>query len=111
MDNEVYNNPTSHLIDYLACQGVMMQEDPFIPKGSELKASDETDDSSQNNIDTTNEANNEVTNNIETPVQTEQVQPEMQAQIKQVQSEVQTQTSFTQEAPANVNVDTVQKCK
>ena len=38
MDNEVYNNPTSHLIDYLASQGVVMQEDPFIPKGSELKA-------------------------------------------------------------------------
>ena len=37
MENEVYNNPTSHLIDYLASQGVMMQEDPFIPKGSELQ--------------------------------------------------------------------------
>ena len=101
MDNEVYNNPTQHLIDYLASQGVMMQEDPFIPKGSELKASDETDDSSQNNIDTTNEANNEVTNNIETPVQT-----------NQVQSEVQVQTSFvpqkTFDVPANVNVDAVQ---
>ena len=34
MENEVYNNPTSHLIDYLASQGVMMQEDPFIPKES-----------------------------------------------------------------------------
>lgn len=32
MDNEVYNNPTQHLIDYLASQGVMMPEDPFIPK-------------------------------------------------------------------------------
>lgn len=44
MGNEVYNNPTSHLIDYLASQGVMMQEDPFIPKGSEIQeASDEND--------------------------------------------------------------------
>ena len=35
--NEVYNNPTSHLIDYLSSQGVTMQEDPFIPKESEIK--------------------------------------------------------------------------
>lgn len=52
MDNEVYNNPTSHLIDYLASQGVMMQEDPFIPKGSELKAIDEeNNNNNENNID------------------------------------------------------------
>lgn len=50
MDNEVYNNPTSHLIDYLASQGVMMQEDPFIPKGSELKAVDE-ENNNENNTD------------------------------------------------------------
>src|SRR5574344_1498002 len=35
--NEKYNNPTKHLIDYLAAQGVMMREDPFIPKDSVLK--------------------------------------------------------------------------
>lgn len=95
MDNEVYNNPTQHLIDYLASQGVMMQEDPFIPKGSELKASDEADNNVQSGVDTTNEVNN-----VEVPVQTEQVQPEVQAQ-----------TSVTQEVPvvpANVNVDAVQ---
>ena len=52
MDNEVYNNPTQHLIDYLASQGVMMQEDPFIPKGSELKAVDEeNNNNNENNID------------------------------------------------------------
>ena len=49
MDNEVYNNPTQHLIDYLASQGVMMQEDPFIPKGSELKAVDEENNNNENN--------------------------------------------------------------
>ena len=95
MDNEVYNNPTQHLIDYLASQGVMMQEDPFIPKGSELKASDEADNNVQSGVDTTNEVNN-----VEVPIQTEQVQPEVQAQ-----------TSFTQEVPvvpANVNVGAVQ---
>ena len=111
MDNEVYNNPTQHLIDYLASQGVMMQEDPFIPKGSELKASDETDDSSQNNVNTTNEANNEVTNNIETSVQTVQApldtsaveiaQPEIPAQTNIVPSEVPVET-------ASVNPSVVQ---
>src|SRR5574344_68944 len=35
--NESYSNPTSHLIDYMAAQGVMMREDPFIPKESEVK--------------------------------------------------------------------------
>jgi pilus assembly protein CpaF len=35
--NVTLNNPTSHLIDYLASQGVMMQEDPFVPKGAEIK--------------------------------------------------------------------------
>jgi len=40
-DNETYNNPTSHLIDYLASQGVVMKEDPFIQKGNEIKESNE----------------------------------------------------------------------
>lgn len=52
MDNEVYNNPTQHLIDYLASQGVMMPEDPFIPKGSELKSSEEK--TTSENAETTN---------------------------------------------------------
>lgn len=37
--NEKYNNPTSHLIDYLASQGVLMREDPFIPKEGVLRDS------------------------------------------------------------------------
>ena len=41
--NETYNNPTSHLIDYLASQGVVMREDPFIPKGEIMQAADESD--------------------------------------------------------------------
>ena len=46
--NERYNNPTSHLIDYLASQGVVMREDPFIPKDAAItesteEASGETD--------------------------------------------------------------------
>ncbi|NLC48616.1 MAG: type II/IV secretion system ATPase subunit [Tenericutes bacterium] len=35
--NVVLNNPTGHLIDYLASQGVMMREDPFISKENEMK--------------------------------------------------------------------------
>ena len=65
MDNEVYNNPTQHLIDYLASQGVMMPEDPFIPKGSELKSSEEK--TTSENTETTNtDLNNEPaqTNNV-----------------------------------------------
>lgn len=42
MGNESYNNPTSHLIDYLASQGVQMREDPFIPKESQIKSEVET---------------------------------------------------------------------
>lgn len=61
MDNEVYNNPTSHLIDYLASQGVMMQEDPFIPKGSELKAVDEENNNNNEN-NTDNIENKDVVN-------------------------------------------------
>ncbi len=65
MDNEVYNNPTQHLIDYLASQGVMMPEDPFIPKGSELKSSEEK--TTSENTETTNtDLNNK-------PVQTNNV--------------------------------------
>ena len=66
MENEVYNNPTSHLIDYLASQGVMMQEDPFIPKGSELQeASDDNNNSNATGSTTeiSNTTNTEVTTN------------------------------------------------
>ena len=39
--NETYNNPTMHLIDYLASQGVVMREDPFIPKEMEISETEE----------------------------------------------------------------------
>ncbi len=41
---EHYNNPTSHLIDYLASQGVDMREDPFVPKDSAVKESENTEE-------------------------------------------------------------------
>ena len=83
MENEVYNNPTSHLIDYLASQGVMMQEDPFIPKGSELQeASDgnkEEDSASSNTneqvVSETSNVNNSPEVKIDNPVSVEQVVP------------------------------------
>ncbi len=34
---ETYNNPTQHLIDYLASQGVEMRPDPFVPIDNTLK--------------------------------------------------------------------------
>lgn len=68
MENEVYNNPTSHLIDYLASQGVMMQEDPFIPKGSELQETSDSagqeERSSQNEVPVQEEVNNQTTEQV-----------------------------------------------
>lgn len=62
MENEVYNNPTSHLIDYLASQGVMMKEDPFIPKGSELQEASDNGNSDVIVSDTDINLNTEVKN-------------------------------------------------
>ena len=42
--NETYNNPTKHLIDYLASQGIVMREDPFVPASQELTESIEESD-------------------------------------------------------------------
>jgi hypothetical protein len=49
--HETYNNPTSHLIDYLASQGVVMREDPFIPKGEEISESTEELNLDSNPVD------------------------------------------------------------
>ncbi len=59
--NETYNNPTSHLIDYLASQGVMMREDPFIPIDSTIQES-----TSENNEEHKEEVpvQNQVTNQV-----------------------------------------------
>ena len=65
MGNVTYNNPTHHLIDYMASQGVDMVEDPFIPKGSELKEVSEEDV----NLD----VSEQVINNKNQIIQTEQV--------------------------------------
>ena len=72
MGNVVYNNPTQHLIDYMASQGVEMREDPFIPKDSALTES--TEEQVINTVET-NVVNNEQVVNTENvqPVVTEQV--------------------------------------
>jgi len=49
--SETYNNPTEHLIDYLASQGVEMRPDPFVPIDSTLK------DASDEEVSVNNEAN------------------------------------------------------
>ena len=72
MGNVVYNNPTQHLIDYMASQGVEMVEDPFIPKGSEITES--TEEVVINNDEVVIENNEQVINNeVAQPVVTEQV--------------------------------------
>ena len=98
MDNEVYNNPTQHLIDYLASQGVMMQEDPFIPKGSELKSSEEG--TTSENTETTNtDLNNEVIETNNEPAQTNSVnETETTATASNIVSEVPVQPEI---APIN----------
>jgi hypothetical protein len=63
MGNVVYNNPTHHLIDYMASQGVEMQEDPFIPKGSEIK--DVSDEQVINNENVQEIVTEQVINNQE----------------------------------------------
>ena len=68
MGNVTYKNPTSHLIDYMASQGVEMQEDPFIPKGSEIKeqVNDDVINNQEvvNSADVVNDVNSQVVNNI-----------------------------------------------
>lgn len=75
MGNAKYSNPTSYLIDYLASQGVAMQEDPFIPKDAELKSQDEVPNDIVQDKETKivqeekiNEITNETKNDLETIV-------------------------------------------
>ena len=98
MENEVYNNPTSHLIDYLASQGVMMQEDPFIPKDSELQSSDETGSTGNNGAEVVTETANEEVKTQETEAQI--VEP-------QVVNPIET-TVKTASVPASQNIEMVE---
>ena len=84
--NETYNNPTSHLIDYLASQGVEMRPDPFVPIDSTLK-------------ETTEEPNVEANNDVNV-VQVEATPKEAPAETAPVEAPAETSA----EAPAEVAV-------
>ena len=48
--SETYNNPTEHLIDYLASQGVEMRPDPFVPIDNTLKDASEEPSGEQKDV-------------------------------------------------------------
>ena len=100
MENEVYNNPTSHLIDYLASQGVLMQEDPFIPKESVLQsAEDSTAQVTQNDLQDNTPSNDDVKSVIQEENdnvnQTSQV---IQEEVIPVEEQVKTNEVPTQQS-------------
>ena len=102
MGNVVYNNPTQHLIDYMASQGVEMKEDPFIPKDSVITES--TEEQVINTVET-NIVNNEQVVNTENvqPVVTEQV-INTQPVVEQVVVENQPVVNNVSPQVENVNV-------
>lgn len=105
MENEVYNNPTSHLIDYLASQGVMMQEDPFIPKESVLQnAEDSTAQVTQNDLQDNTPSNDDVKSVIQEENdnvnQTSQV---IQEEVIPVEEQVK-----TNEVPTQQNIEMIE---
>ncbi len=97
--NEKYNNPTQHLIDYLAAQGVMMREDPFIPKDSVLKETSANTNTTnvvqqplgQNAVNQNNIVNQPPS--VQTPSQQNVIQqPAVQSQVVQTKQVVQPQS-------------------
>ena len=105
MENEVYNNPTSHLIDYLASQGVMMQEDPFIPKESVLQnAENPTVQVTQNDLQDNTPSNDDVKSVIQEENdnvnQTSQV---IQEEVIPVEEQVK-----TNEVPTQQNIEMIE---
>ena len=83
--NEKYNNPTQHLIDYMASQGVDMRPDPFLPINGTLKEQSDspiTEDADggenveKNTNDTINEAKVEEGSTTEEVASTEAVPSE-----------------------------------
>ena len=105
MENEVYNNPTSHLIDYLASQGVMMQEDPFIPKESVLQnAENPTAQVTQNDLQDNTSSNDDVKSVIQEENdnvnQTSQV---IQEEVIPVEEQVK-----TNEVPTQQNIEMIE---
>ena len=105
MENEVYNNPTSHLIDYLASQGVMMQEEPIIPKESVLQnAENPTAQVTQNDLQDNTPSNDDVKSVIQEENdnvnQTSQV---IQEEVIPVEEQVK-----TNEVPTQQNIEMIE---
>lgn len=105
MENEVYNNPTSHLIDYLASQGVMMQEDPFIPKESVLQnAEDSTLQVTENDLQNNAPAQDDVNSVIqEENVNVNQASQVIQEEVIPVEEQVK-----TNEVPTQQNIEMIE---
>ncbi len=85
--NETYNNPTSHLIDYLASQGVVMREDPFIPIGETVVETTE-EGSTQNTADVKpaeNVANQEIAEAKPVEEPKEEVKTQVQPPIANIE--------------------------
>ena len=105
MENEVYNNPTSHLIDYLASQGVMMQEDPFIPKESVLQnAEDSTTQVTEGDLQNNAPAQNDVKPVIQDEnVNVNQTSQVIQEEVIPVEEQVK-----TNEVPTQQNIEMIE---
>ena len=61
--NEAHNNPTQHLIDYLASQGVVMRPDPFLPIEGVSGSNDSTINETAITSNTTSEKE-DIANNV-----------------------------------------------
>ena len=108
MDNEVYNNPTQHLIDYLASQGVMMPEDPFIPKSSEEKTTSENAETTNTDLNNKPAQTNSV-NETKTTATTNNIVPEVPVQpgITQVNKTQEISNINQNVNPVNTGVNNV----
>lgn len=105
MENEVYNNPTSHLIDYLASQGVMMQEDPFIPKESVLQnAEDSTTQVTEGDLQ--NSAS--VQDDVKPVIQEENVNVNQTSQVIQEEVIPVEEQVKTNEIPTQQNIEMIE---
>lgn len=95
MGNETYNNPTQHLIDYMASQGVEMRPDPFLPivdktdsesddnsSSAEVVENNETskDSVTQTEVTKTDEVSNENTSTTEVKEENKNVQEDKKEQ-------------------------------
>ena len=96
--NETYNNPTNHLIDYLASQGVVMNKNIFIPEGESSDISSENEVSNVESpailqVDDTNvnqqvneSQNNNIDSNVDNPTTIQVNATNVNQQVSEVQN-------------------------